>query len=508
MKLNPHHTRPILLAAILIGFCAEQLFFGKALGLSLPLFVLLFCGVLIYLARRSGTPATRRNLWLFGPLLFFATMVAVRDNGFVSALNVLAVATLLAYLVLYFTAGRVGEFGLLTAAILPGYAAGKSLLAAGPIVTEAVDVPQTIRTSRGNVLAIVRGGLLAAPLLLVFTVLLASADLVFANKIMTLLDPRNIIHLFRLNLHATFIASVSWAAAGGLAIALNGRDDAAALDQQVTRLRRFRILGATESTTLLTLIDLLFLAFVIIQFRYLFGGQANINLDGYTYAEYARRGFFELLLVAILALGVILGLEAVTNRQSKRQFKVFNLLSTLMVVLVVIMLVSAFRRMHLYEATYGYTELRLYVYVFMIWLSLFLVWFLVGLWRRPDSLALGAVIIGLGFVASLNLINPDAFIVRQNIARYLTGGDLDIHYLESLSADAVPALVAAMTAPCPASTDDNASGACGTKLAGVLREGLQDRLQTMRHDPQWRRWQSVRLSRWLAYQQLSRLFPS
>ena len=54
-------------------------------------------------------------------------------------------------------------------------------------------------------------------------------------------------------------------------------------------------LGLIEVATLLISVDLLFLVFVWIQFAYLFGGQANITLEGYTYAEYARRGFFELL---------------------------------------------------------------------------------------------------------------------------------------------------------------------------------------------------------------------
>jgi len=357
---------------------------------------------------------------------------------------------------------------------------------------------------------------LAAPLLFIFTLFLASADLFFAKQIGVLFDDRNVIYLFKLNIHGLFILGVAWLAAGGLVLALNGRDDAAALDRQITRLRRFRFLGATESTTLFILVDLLFLSFVIVQFRYLFGGHANINLDGYTYAQYARRGFVELLLVAVLSLGVILGLEAITNRQSKRQFRVFNLLSSLMIILVIIMLVSAFRRMRLYEATFGYTELRLYVYVFMVWLGLFLAWFLFGLWRRPGRFALGALIIGMGFVVTLNLLNPEAFIVRQNIARFRAGGDLDALYLESLSNDAVPALVAAMTSDesaqgkilsplCPDQTS-RVPKACELSLSEVLEAGLKDRLEEMQNDSQWRRWQSFRLSNWRAYRLLSTMF--
>jgi hypothetical protein len=175
--------------------------------------------------------------------------------------------------------------------------------------------------------------------------------------------------------------------------------------------------------------------------------------------------------------------------------------------------------MSLYEAAFGYTELRLYVYVFMIWLGLFLVWFLIGLWRRPDRFALGALVVVMGFLATLNLMNPDAFIVRQNVARYWTDGKLDVLYLNTLSADAVPALVGAISAAedtegkvssslCIAATSDGHQGTCkiDQARARTLQRGLQERFQEMQRDPEWRRWQSFQLSRWCAYRLLSRMF--
>jgi hypothetical protein len=212
---------------------------------------------------------------------------------------------------------------------------------------------------------------------------------------------------------------------------------------------------------------------------------------------------------------LILGVEAVTWRESKRQFKLFNLLSSFMIILVIIMLVSAFQRMRLYEAVYGYTELRLTVYVFMIWLGLFLVWFLVGLWRRPDRFGLGALVVAMGFLATLNLVNPDAFIVRQNMARYWAGGDLDTAYLERLSADAVPALVEALAAAegvagaegmaggahssaCQPQRDEEDEDLCPAEVAEALRQGLSVRLLEMQEPTARRPWQSFQLSQWRA----------
>ena len=127
---------------------------------------------------------------------------------------------------------------------------------------------------------------------------------------------------------------------------------------------------------MLILVDLLFLVFVGIQFAYLFGGQANITLEGYTYAEYTRRGFFELLTVSVLTLGLILTLHWLVRSETGRQKVIFKGLSSLMIALVLVILASAFQRLLLYEIAYGYTQLRLYSHIFMVWLALLFVWFL------------------------------------------------------------------------------------------------------------------------------------
>jgi hypothetical protein len=81
----------------------------------------------------------------------------------------------------------------------------------------------------------------------------------------------------------------------------------------------------------------------------------------------------------------------------------------------------------------------------MIWLAILLAYFLIFLaLNRSRLFATGALVMTLGVVATLDLLNPDAFIVRQNIARYERGEELDVAYLGSLSADAIPYLVPLM----------------------------------------------------------------
>jgi len=213
-------------------------------------------------------------------------------------------------------------------------------------------------------------------------------------------------------------------------------------------------LGFTESTIVLGSVVLLFIAFVVIQFQYFFGGQANISIEGYTYSEYAVKGFGELVTVAFFSLLLLLGLGAITRRENESQRGIFSILGVGLVGLVIVMLVAAFQRLGLYEAAYGFSRLRTYTHVFMIWLGLLLVAVVIfEVLRRERVIGLGMVLASLGFVISLSVLNVDAFIVKQNIQREIRGttdkifaqgrADLDAQYFLDLSEDAIPPLVSA-----------------------------------------------------------------
>nr|WP_255665545.1 DUF4173 domain-containing protein [Myxococcus sp. AS-1-15] len=204
-------------------------------------------------------------------------------------------------------------------------------------------------------------------------------------------------------------------------------------------------LGLTEALTLLIAVDVLFLVFVRFQVAYLFVGDAVAPAPGYSYAEYARRGFFELLLVSMLTLCLIMGLARWTVRGTAKAKVAFQVAASVMTVLTVAILASAMKRLGMYEDAFGYTRLRVFTHVFMVFLGGVLAWRGVTLWWRPERFAVGAFAAALGAVVTVNVINPDALIVRHNLARELAQGageaSVDVGYLHELSLDAVPELV-------------------------------------------------------------------
>jgi hypothetical protein len=204
--------------------------------------------------------------------------------------------------------------------------------------------------------------------------------------------------------------------------------------------------GNIESSILFGSVNVLFFIFIMIQFAYLFGGEWNITAQGFTYAEYARKGFGELVTVAILSLLILLISEKSVRADGSDHTLGFKLLSTALIVQVTLIMASAFMRLLLYEEAYGFTTMRLYSHAFVVWLAVvfMLVWVKIYFDKREISFAFRVFVSMILFLAFMNLLNPDSFIAKRNIERYQATGQLDIAYLNNLSDDAVPELVKAL----------------------------------------------------------------
>ncbi len=435
----------ILLAATGMGILADIFLRATPWGINVTLWVLAFVAAATLLTgqQQAVRPPARR--WLAIPLVIFAAFVAWRDS---TVLKLLDIAALLAIFSLAVARPRCGTLrlaGLLEyalAALLAGFQAllGIVLLALGDIQWK--EVPRSGWSRRA--LGATRGLVIAVPLLLVFGGLFMAADAVFEGLVKDLLD----IDFVELFTHLFIIGFATWIVGGYLRGWLLGNGVQMALEG----LPKSLSLGIMEIGTVLGLLDLLFFSFVVVQLRYLFGGAVLVHVTpGLTYAQYARRGVFELVTVAALVLPLLLGAHWLLRKEDPRAEHVFRYLAGTQVVLLFVIMISAVQRMRLYQNEFGLTELRLYTSAFMGWLAVVFLWFTATVLRGQRSrFAFGALATGLATVAALHFLNPDAFIVRTNLARAQTGRPFDISYATSLSADSVPALAAALpelTAP-------------------------------------------------------------
>jgi hypothetical protein len=449
----------VLGIALVLGIAADVLFYRQAIGLSAPIFAALVIGgmLLAFMAEPRTMPQVRRNLWLALPVLFFATMVFLRDEPFMSFLNIAASLLLLG--LMFFTLGT-NSLRRLTVMAYPVSILVGGILAAFSAIPLAGFVMAHLLRRRGNMGALARVGvglIIALPIVLVFAALFAAADAVFAKALRTVFSFDLWKNLPDLAGQAVWIGFVAWLCAGALLMGLSrARQAPGGLSLEKPIVPIFR-LGFVEAATVLACVNALFAVFVAIQFTYLFGGYANITFDGFTFAEYARRGFFELLAVAVLTMGLLLLLDWIARRDTPRQVTGMKALSLLLVALVLVILASAFQRMSLYESAYGYTSLRVYTHWFMLWMAAFFVLKATAIaTERGQIFAFGGFLSLMVALAGFNLLNPDAFIAEQNIQRYLATGQLtsepasgtsrtarlDTVYLTDMSADAVPVIMA------------------------------------------------------------------
>ena len=448
-----HSTRlglRLLPAALGIGLLGDRLLRATPWGVNILLWVGGLLGVFWLLARRSENAAVGEGRWLVVPALLLAGGLAWRDSGTLRALDLCGLLCCAGVGAARTRAGQIrlaGFFEYLGAIAVSLF---QTLTGVFPLLLRDIGwdtVPRNGWVPRA--LAVGRGILLVLPLLLLFGALLSAADTTYQRLLSRAFrfDPSNLLgHFFWTLLLACLTA--------GFGRALLLRDGSPKTD---TSDRRLPVLGAVETATILGLLNLLFLSFVLVQIRYFFGGATTIAATaGLTYTQYARSGFFELTWVAALVLPLLLGLHALQRPGDTRAHRPYSAQSALQVALLFVILASALLRMRLYLQMFGLTELRLYTTAFMGWLAVVFAWFLWTVLRgRRERFAFGSAVFGFLLVAGLHVTNPDALIVRVNAARAVSHiQPFDAEYAASLSADAVPALVAALPSlPPPVQVD-------------------------------------------------------
>ena len=430
----------LTIAALVLGLSVELLFDGHPLGISFLIWAVLCVAALFGMARLEGIRPARPELVLAIPIVFFAGMIFLRLEPLTVFLNMIITLALFALWVRTFRHGRLIEFGWVEYGLALILVPLEAWIRPWPVAQTAWRQVVGDHGSRSRHLAVLRGLLLAIPILLVFIALLESADLVFAHYVDEAISWLDLERLSRLLKQVLVVVISAVFFLGAIVIALRSHNKRHPIGLKQPLVSPF--LGFIESMVVLGAVDLLFSVFVSIQFAYLFGGQANITAAGYTYSEYARRGFSKLVMVAFLSLGLIMALGAWTQREGRRQKHWFNGLSAGLVGLVGAILVSALKRLLLYENAYGFTRLRTYTHVAIVWMGILFVAFLALLFaERLQRFALVVALSVLGFAATLNLLNVDSFIVHQNTARLSQTGEIDIQYLISLTDDAVPGLI-------------------------------------------------------------------
>jgi hypothetical protein len=429
-----------------LGVAADCLFRADHLGLNVALWV---SGVALvwHLAASGPRASASERHWERGLLLSALALAAAwvwRDNPMLRLLDGMGLVVVAALLPLAREGGADSTLARLSVARAVralGSLAVRGATGLLPVVLDAQRATHDAGTRRIPVAALVRGLVIAVPTGVVFGGLLGSADPVFGDAISRLVtvDPEVLVG------HALGITAAAWIAAAALRGVL---PHPYGPPVDLSAHPPHRGIGAIEVTMTLGVVNLLFAGFIAFQLPYFFGGAGWVERTaGVTLAEYARRGFFELVVVTTLVLPLLLGLNAQLAPNSARALRVYRGLAGTQLVLVFALIASAMHRMALYQGEFGLTEDRLFASALMAGTAVTCAWFSATVLRGRSLLfARGALFAWGAWLALLNVVNPDRFIVNTNLRRFAEGNALDAPYLTRLSTDAVPALVAALPA--------------------------------------------------------------
>ncbi len=448
-KLN--RPFPILLAAFAAAVLLDLLFFEKAWGWHWAVAVNLYLIAAVVSARLEGKHLPLPSLTLMVLTSLTALLTGFRTASATTTALVLVSGLGMLLLTASLLNGQWMQFRLRELIgelfkLIPSGVIGTPFL-----ILEGIQLSQTSKEQNPSKskpgLAILRGVLITIPLLLLFGLLLASADTIFSELLGSAFDWLKFDIFDNLIPQIFFILLLTWFGAAALWHALTKSENQLAIQPDKPLFKPF--LGMTETSIALISLNVLFALFLVVQFRYFFAGSANVSIDGFTYAEYARRGFFELVAVALIASVLYFSLASFTKRGTQAKKRAFSVMAGLLLAQVGVMLISAFQRLRLYEQAYGFTSLRLAAHVFMVFVGLLLLaLILMELTNSFRRLGLVLVLGVLAFALVMVGLNEDALIAQQNLERAVQGEKLDAAYLvHDLSNDAVPTLFRYMDDP-------------------------------------------------------------
>lgn len=466
----------VLGTSLVLGVAADVLLRGVRWGLGFPMFVVLALTGGALLWRRSLHPVTRAAAWMALPMMVFSLCLAWRDSDVLRSMNLFAFFMALGILVSRIRLGALG--GISFADLLFGWVSHAASTLVDAVMLISRDIPwQAFGTasSREKLRIVLRGALIAVPILAVFGGLLAAADAVFADYLKQLTNWDG--EALWLNFLGILVGT--WVTGSILRRLYLAPEPVTSKEFWGTGLMESQYrpttpplfppstyqvepavreapkvptkpgIGNGEAAIALGALVLLLGAFAAIQVRFLFGGAASLPA-GVTSSEYARSGFFELLAVCCLAVPVLRLVHFGVKRRGANGWT-YPAMAGVVIGLLGIVVASAFRRLSLCVDAYGLSELRLYGGAAMAWIAGCLGWLLTTLlMRKHQSFVFGAVLAGLGMILGLNALNPDALIAQVNLDRALHGKGLDTAYLAGLSFDARPEITKALPGLRPA----------------------------------------------------------
>lgn len=440
--------KKIVLGALFLSILHSVLFYGQDFGVSVVLFVVPMLLLIIYSLQSKNKVKNAKAFILSVPITLLSLTYATFNNGVLNVINMIAIIVLTTTMITWAVYDKFrfrDAFCKIFSVIFKPFgsiAEGVRVISNNLFKRKENEahVSKPIK-ERKVIKQIIIGLVISLPLLIIILALLISADTIFAE----ILEPIKyiIMNIFSIK----FLSSIYFRAIFIILVFMYTVAFICSMLKMDPNKKKYESRGINMQNitvnTVLTVLNIVYLLFSVIQFVYLF---TNLGTsEDFDYATYARRGFFQLMFVTLINFVIIITTN-LNKRETTKGINIYTkIMNMLLIVFTVIMILSSFLRMYLYEQEYGYTFLRLLVYFILLTELILAIPTLVYVFNKKISLLKYYIVIISTMLVILNFTNVDKTIAKRNVDKYISEvnikdekAKIDIKYLKKLSIDAIP----------------------------------------------------------------------
>ena len=446
--------KKIVFAVVAISILHSILFFGQDWGVSVVLFTISLLALIVYSLQNRNKVKNSKAFLLCIPITLISLSYEIFNNLFFNIMNFFVIIGLTNIMIIWAIYGEFKIGNIITR---------NFMLIFKPIIY----IPEATKLIFSNIFGrkqknneakekiveskvfrqIILGLAISIPLLIIIVALLISADTVFAQ----ILEP---IREFIINIfNAKFWLSIYFRIITCIVVAIYVMAFVCNIlktntDGKASVNGRGIIMQNITVNTVLTVLNIVYFLFTIVQFTHLF---MQIGVGGeFDFATYARRGFFQLMIVTIINFVIILITNANKRETTKFTSTYTKVMNLFLIIFTAVMICSSFLRMYLYEQEYGYTFLRLMVFFILATELILIIPTVVYVFNKKIKLLKCYIIIFAIMYTIVNLANVDKTIARRNVDKYISDSKLgvegkeakiDFYYLKKLSIDAIPDII-------------------------------------------------------------------
>ncbi len=411
------------------------LFYGSKFGISVSLFILPLLIFIYYFLKKNNKINNKKGLIFMIPIFLLSLTYGIYDNELFSVLNFIVI--ILLFGVLYVsTIKPVNNLVELidrsiSVLIMPFSYIGNFFRVSTSRISEKFKISDKTKK-------VLKSLLIVIPVTLIIIGLLSEADMIFNdifgnifNTIFDFIDEYLLDNLFGRVITFIFVFFAIGVTLMYLLYEFPKREEKTIVKEKKNK-------DVLTIKLLVSVLNIVYIIFDVIQVKSLMLHSVSSNIN---YAEYARQGFFELMLVSIINIVIILISKKYESKENRKDYKFINIMNVLMVFLTMIIIVSSFLRMNLYESAYGYTTLRLLVYITLMTETVLMIPTVMYIFNSNFNILNSYMYIILCAYLVTNFMNIDYMVARRNVNRYYINDKIDLKYLKNYEKDNIPVLV-------------------------------------------------------------------